>query len=293
MPFRWHKAPLALAAVVFAAGLLAHGPSHAQSSSTYTPQVGQEGKDVIWVPTPQALVERMLTIAGVTAKDYVVDLGSGDGRTVITAAKKFGARAHGIEYNPDMVELSKRNAEKEGVSARATFARADIFTTDFSDATVITMYLLPQLNLKLRPKISSMRPGTRVVSHAFSMDDWQPDQIERVEGRTAYLWIVPARVEGTWRWEAEGGGPRSYELTLRQHFQMVEGLIRTDSKMGQVRNLKLQGDHITFSVMDFAGVETVNRRDFVGRVNGDKIEGTMKLPNSDAEVKWTATRTVK
>jgi hypothetical protein len=291
MPFLRACSSLILAVVVVAAASLPNAAS-AQSAPAreYTPQVGQEGKDVIWVPTPQALVDRMLQIAGVTAKDYVVDLGSGDGRTVITAAKKLGARALGIEYNPDMVELSKRNAAKEGVTGRASFMKADIFETDFSDATVITMYLLPQLNLKLRPKISGMKPGTRVVSHAFSMDDWQPDQIETVEGRTAYLWIVPAKVEGTWRWDFPSGGPRSYELLLRQHFQMVEGLVRADNKTGQVRNLKLRGDRITFSVMEFAGVETVIQRDFVGRVSGNTIEGTMKLPNGTGEMKWTATR---
>jgi hypothetical protein len=291
MPFLRACSSLILAVVVVAAASLPTAAS-AQSAPAreYTPQVGQEGKDVIWVPTPQALVDRMLQIAGVTAKDYVVDLGSGDGRTVITAAKKLGARALGIEYNPDMVELSKRNAAKEGVTGRASFMKADIFETDFSDATVITMYLLPQLNLKLRPKISSMKPGTRVVSHAFSMDDWQPDQIETVEGRTAYLWIVPAKVEGTWRWDFPSGGPRSYELLLRQHFQMVEGLVRADNKTGQVRNLKLRGDRITFSVMEFAGVETVIQRDFAGRVSGNTIEGTMKLPNGTGEMKWTATR---
>jgi hypothetical protein len=291
MPFLRACSSLILAVVVVAAASLPNAAS-AQSAPAreYTPQVGQEGKDVIWVPTPQALVDRMLQIAGVTAKDYVVDLGSGDGRTVITAAKKLGARALGIEYNPDMVELSKRNAAKEGVTGRASFMKADIFETDFSDATVITMYLLPQLNLKLRPKISGMKPGTRVVSHAFSMDDWQPDQIETVEGRTAYLWIVPAKVEGTWRWDFPSGGPRSYELLLRQHFQMVEGLVRADNKTGQVRNLKLRGDRITFSVMEFAGVETVIQRDFAGRVSGNTIEGTMKLPNGTGEMKWTATR---
>lgn len=291
MPFLRACSSLVFVVVVVAAASL---PNAAFAQSTpareYTPQVGQEGKDVIWVPTPQALVDRMLQIAGVTAKDYVVDLGSGDGRTVITAAKKLGARALGIEYNPDMVELSKRNAAKEGVTGRASFMKADIFETDFSDATVITMYLLPQLNLKLRPKISGMKPGTRVVSHAFSMDDWQPDQIETVEGRTAYLWIVPAKVEGTWRWDFPSGGPRSYELLLRQHFQMVEGLVRADNKTGQVRNLKLRGDRITFSVMEFAGVETVIQRDFAGRVSGNTIEGTMKLPNGTGEMKWTATR---
>lgn len=286
--FLWRKAPILLAVSVFAAaGLLAHDASHAQSSKAgqdYTPQVGQEGKDVIWVPTPQALVERMLEMAKVTPNDYVIDLGSGDGRTVITAARKFGARSLGIEYNPDMVELSKRNAEKEGVAGRAEFMKADIFATDFSKATVITMYLLPQLNLKLRPILLNMKPGTRVVSHAFSMDDWQPDQTESVEGRTAYLWIVPAKVEGTWQW----GGPRNHEITLRQHFQRVEGLAKIDNRTAQVRNGKLQGDRLTFTLIEPAGARSVER-EFTGRVNGSVIEGVVKL-SGGGEEKWTARR---
>ena len=184
-----------------------------------------------------------------------------------------------------MVELSKRNAEKEGVSARATFLKADIFETDFSQATVLTLYLLPNLNLKLRPTILNMKPGTRVVSHAFSMDDWQPDQVESEEGRTAYLWIVPAKVEGTWRW----GSERGYELVLRQHFQKIEGLVKADNKVAQYRNAKLQGDEISFSVIEFVGNGTT-QRDFTGRVNGDVIEGVAKLPNGAGEEKWTARR---
>src|ERR1051326_1076469 len=141
----------------------------------FQPQVGQEGKDVIWVPTPQSLVNKMLDMAKVTPKDYVMDLGSGDGRTVITAAKR-GARATGVEYNPDMVELSKRNAAKEGVTDKAQFMKADLFETDLSPATVITMFLLPDINLKLRPKILGMKPGTRVVSNSFTMGEWSADE---------------------------------------------------------------------------------------------------------------------
>src|SRR5918996_1177353 len=141
----------------------------------YEPQVGQEGKDVIWVPTPQALVDKMLDMAKVTPKDYVIDLGSGDGRTVITAAKR-GAKALGIEYNPDMVELSKRNAAKEGGTSRASFTKADLFESDFSQATVITMFLLPDINLKLRPKILNLKPGTRIVSNSFTMGEWKADE---------------------------------------------------------------------------------------------------------------------
>jgi hypothetical protein len=286
MQFKWRFAPIAVAVLIFTAVNAVTGEAaHAQSAASkeFTPVVGQEGKDVIWVPTPQSLVERMLQMAKTTSSDYVVDLGSGDGRTVITAAKKYGVRALGIEYNPDMVALSKRNAEKEGVSARATFMKADIFATDFSQATVLTLYLLPSLNLKLRPTILNMKPGTRVVSHAFTMDDWQPDQTDSMEGRTAYLWIVPAKVEGTWRW----GGARGHELVLHQRFQKIEGLVKTDNKAAQFRNAKLQGNEISFSVVE---VDGNSQRDFAGRVNGDVIEGVAKLPNGGGEEKWTATR---
>lgn len=284
----WRNAPHTAALALLAAALaFAPGASIAQSSGKqdYTPSVGQEGKDVIWVPTPQALVERMLQMAKTTPSDYVVDLGSGDGRTVIAAVKKYGVRALGIEYNPDMVELSKRNAEKEGVADRAQFMRGDIFQTDFSKATVLTLYLLPSLNLKLRPTILNMKPGTRVVSHAFSMDDWQADQVESVEGRTAYLWIVPAKVDGTWRW----GGSRGYELVLRQHFQHLEGLVKANGKVAQFRNARLRGDQISFSVVEFTGTGTT-RLEFSGRVKGDTIEGVSKLAEGTAQDKWVATR---
>ena len=159
-----------LLALIFAS------PTRAQPAKPdYEPRVGQAGKDVVWVPTPQALVDKMLDMAKVTPSDYVIDLGSGDGRTVITAAKR-GVRAHGIEYNPDMVELSKRNAAQEGVGDKATFAKADLYESDFSQASVITMFLLPSINLKLRPKILDLKPGTRIVSNSFTMGDWNPDE---------------------------------------------------------------------------------------------------------------------
>jgi hypothetical protein len=282
MRFKWRHAPIVVAVFVLAASAF---DSAQTTTQEFKPIVGQEGKDVIWVPTPQALVDRMLQMAKTTSNDYVVDLGSGDGRTVITAAKKYGIRALGIEYNADMVELSKRNAEKEGVADRAQFVNGDIFQTDFSKATVLTLYLLPNLNLKLRPTILNMKPGTRVVSHAFSMDDWQPDQIENAEGRTAYLWIVPAKVEGTWRW----GGSHNYELILQQHFQQVEGLVKADNKVAQFRNAKLQGDRISFSVTEYSGMGNV-QRDFTGRVNGDTMQGIVKRSDAGGEEKWTAKR---
>ena len=259
---------------------------HAQTETReFKPVVGQEGKDVIWVPTPQSLVERMLEMAKTTPQDYIVDLGSGDGRTVITAAKKYGVNALGVEFNPDMVELSRRNAEQEGVADRAKFIQGDIFQTDFSSATVLTLYLLPALNVKLRPTILRMKPGTRVVSHAFSMDDWQPDQIETVEGRTAYLWIVPAQVEGTWRW----GGSHKYELLLQQHYQQVEGLVKVDNRTAQFRNPRLQGERISFSIIEYSGMGNI-QHDFTGRVNGDVMEGTVRRSDAGGEEKWTARR---
>src|SRR6266568_5941080 len=183
----------------------------------FEPRVGQEGKDVVWVPSPQTVVNKMLDMAKVTPKDYVIDLGSGDGRTVITAAKR-GARALGIEYNPDMVELSKRNAAKAGVTDKANFVKADLFESDFSQATVITMFLLPDINLRLRPKILDLKPGIRIVSNSFTMGDWKADDTVTVTDDcasycTAYLWIVPAKVEG--KWQLPQG-----ELTLNQTYQM-------------------------------------------------------------------------
>jgi len=269
-----------LAATVF-------GCAPLTTAQDFTPSVGQEGKDVIWVPTPQSLVERMLDMAKVTSKDTVYDLGSGDGRTVIAAAKR-GAQAVGVEFNPDMVALSERSALKEGVAGKAKFIRGDIFETDFSHATVVTLYLLPSLNIKLRPTLLRMKPGTRVVSHAFSMDDWQPEQTDSVEGRTAYFWIMPAPVEGTWRWNVSGSGPKEYELSLRQQFQKVEGLVRLDGKMGQLRDVKLTGDQLSFSVHETAGTSTTIRREFTGRVSGNTVQGVVKLPSGEA--KWSATR---
>ena len=255
--------------ITFAAAAVCAQPA----KKGFEPQVGQEGKDVIWVPTPQGLVDKMLDMAKVTSADYVIDLGSGDGRTVITAAKR-GARAMGVEYNPDMVDLSNRNAEKAGVADKAKFIKADIFETDFSQATVITMYLLPNLNLKLRPKLLTMKPGTRIVSHAFTMEDWQPDQTETFDGRNAYMWIVPAKVEGTWQL-AQGGG----ELTLAQNFQIVIGTLKTGGNTVMIANGRMRGDQFSFSA---------NGSDYVGRLTGNNLEGTVKGSSSGA---WSATRT--
>ncbi|MCL2669519.1 MAG: class I SAM-dependent methyltransferase, partial [Syntrophaceae bacterium] len=209
------------------------------AGQSYTPQSGQAGKDVIWVPTPQELVDTMLDMANVTSSDYVIDLGSGDGRTVITAAKR-GATALGIEYNPDMVEFARRAADKEGVSAKAKFEQADIFESDFSKANVITLFLLPGLNLKLRPTLLDMKPGTRVVSNVFDMGDWKPDQTTSLRGAgTAHLWIVPAKVGGTWK--IDDG-----HINFTQNFQNITGTL-TVGKKDMALSGKLNGDRISFT----------------------------------------------
>jgi precorrin-6B methylase 2 len=268
----WKQFSLAFALVT---AMLFTAAVHAQKE--YTPSVGQEGKDVIWVPTPPELIQKMLDMAKLTPADVHFDLGSGDGRTVIAAAKR-GTKAVGVEYNPDMVELSKRAAQKEGVTARAEFIRGDIFETDFSKATVLTLYLLPSLNLKLRPTILNMKPGTRVVSHAFTMGEWNADQTETVEGRTAYLWIVPAKVDGTWQVTSSSG--RNYELSLKQTFQKFEGTGRSsDGKTASIGSANLRGDRLTFSI---------DGREYSGQVNGERMEGTAKSAGGD--VKWTATK---
>jgi hypothetical protein len=241
----------------------------ATAAKPFEPTVGQPGKDVVWVPTPQALVEKMLDLAKVTPQDFLMDLGSGDGRTVITAAKR-GLKAQGIEYNPDMVNLSKKNASAAGVGDRATFTKADLFETDFSKAQVVTMFLLPSINLRLRPTILNMKPGTRIVSNTFTMEDWEPDQSETISGDctswcTAHLWIVPAKVEGTWQL---GQSP----LMLTQKFQKLTGKLGTTDVTGRLR-----GDEITL---------TAGTAKYTGRVEGNSLRGS----GGPGSTTWIATR---
>ena len=240
----------------------------------FEPTVGQAGKDVVWVPTPQTLVDKMLDLAKVTPQDFLMDLGSGDGRTVITAAKR-GLRAQGVEYNPDMVDLSKRNATAAGVADKATFMKADLFETDFSKAQVITMFLLPSINLRLRPTILNMKPGTRIVSNSFTMDDWTADATTTVEGDcttwcTAYLWIVPAKVQGTWQL---GGS----QLVLKQQFQMLTGSLGSAT----ISAGRLRGDEISFSV---------GNAKYTGRVDGNAIKGSITGGSGGS---FTATRAAR
>ncbi len=278
---RWRRFLVALAFLPACVLAQAQG-----AKEEFTPEVGQIGKDVIWVPTPEFLVERMLQMAQVGPGDLVVDLGSGDGRTVIAAVKKFQASSMGVEFNPDMVALSRRNAAKEGALDRAKFVEGDIFAVDFTKATVVTVYLLPDLNMRLRPQILDMRPGTRLVSHQFTMGDWQPDETSNFDGRSAYFWVVPAKVEGNWKLSyAVNGGRTERILNLTQKFQMIEGGIVSGSTRLGLRDLSLHGDRLDFTWIDDRGV----LREFSGRVRGDIMEGEMKAGGKSGQ-RWRAQR---
>lgn len=269
--YRLRQLSIVVLLALVAAGV--HAQAQPATEPSFEPEVGQEGKDVVWVPTPQTVVDKMLDVAKVTPNDYVIDLGSGDGRTVISAAKR-GAKAHGIEYNRDMVELSKRNAAREGVSDKATFAEADLFESDFSQATVITMFLLPEINLRLRPKILDLKPGTRIVSNTFTMAEWTADETVTVNGDcqsycTPLLWIVPAKVAGTWQL------PQG-RLILEQTFQMISGTISSGNVSTPITDGRLRGDEISFTA---GGVQ------YTGRVNGNVIEGNVK---GGPDFRWRA-----
>ncbi len=264
---------LAIGSAALAAALWTATPAWAQKGKveTYAPQSGQAGKDVIWVPTPYALVTRMLQLGGVTKNDYVIDLGAGDGKIVIAAAKEFGARGHGIENNPDMVAHAQRRAQAAGVADRARFEKADIFESDFSQADVITMYLLPTLNLKLRPTLLALKPGTRLVTHAFTMGGWQPDETSRAAGASAYLWLVPANLGGRWRLRYPCGGQAvNVPMTVaRQVFQFPQGRVQLGSAETSLRDARVSGDRLRFAFTDTGG----RLRRFEGRIAGDRIDG--------------------
>jgi len=231
-------------------------------TADYEPSVGQEGKDVVWVPSPGAMVKAMLDLAEVTDKDYLIDLGSGDGRTVIAAAQR-GARAHGIEYDADLVEVSRRRAQAAGVAGRATFEKQDLFKTDLSRATVITLFLLPSINLELRPRLLELKPGTRIVSNTFDMGDWHPDASVTLTDEedecdswcTAMLWIVPAKAAG--RHSLPQG-----ELVLEQQFQMLTGVLRAGGAEQKVEGW-VTGEEVEL----YAG-----GREYRGRVRGGKLD---------------------
>lgn len=270
---------------VFAAAMLATAGTAAQQSD-FKPYVGQQGKDVVWVPTPDEVVDRMLTMAQTKPEDFVIDLGAGDGKIAIAAAKKFGARSMGVEYNPDMVAFAQKNAQAAGVAGKAQIVHGDIFATDFTQATVLTMYLLPSLNMKLRPQILAMRPGTRVVTHAFNMEDWEPDESSDVDGRRVYFWVVPANVAGRWAMELSGGGTsEKLSINFDQKFQRIEGVAYLGSLLAGLRETRLSGFRISFAYVDGRGV----RRDFAGRVTGATMEGSYRTDGGQ-EGRWTAAK---
>jgi precorrin-6B methylase 2 len=268
-----------LAAVITLTGVVASAAAQTSqappSAEPYKPTVGQSGKDVVWVPTPPELVEKMLDMAKVTPQDYVMDLGSGDGRNIIAAAKR-GATAVGVEFNHDMVELSRKQAAAAGVADKATFVEGDMYEADISKATVLALFLLPHNLNKLTPKFLALRPGSRIVGNTFAPEGWAADATETVTGEcvswcTSLLWIVPARVEGTWKLP-DG------ELSLKQDFQMVSGTL-TKAGASMAVSGRLQGDLITL---------TAGSSEYSGRVTGDSIQGSAK--SGDATTNWAASR---
>jgi len=251
----------------------AQTPPTQAPTEPYQPRVGQPGKDVVWVPSPEEMVERALDLAAVTPSDYVIDLGSGDGRNVISAAKR-GAQALGVEYNADLVQLSKQYAVKAGVSDKASFVQGDMFEADISKATVMALFLLPDNLKRLRPKLFDLRPGTRIVANTFGIEGWKPDEQKTYEDGctswcTVMLWIVPAKIEGSWKLPAG-------DLKLTQDFQNFSGTLGSAS----VENGHLKGEEITFTV---AGAQ------YTGRVNGNSMTGSVKKPDG-TEAKWSASR---
>jgi len=239
------------------------------SSSEYQPVQGQEGKDVIWVPTPEGLIEKMLSAAKVSSQDRVFDLGAGDGIIAITAARKFGAQAVGIEYNPKMAEFARGKVAEAGMSSKVKIITGDIFEEDFSSATVVTLYLMPHLNMKLRPILLNMKPGTRVVSNTFSMGDWQPDETLSHDHWKAFYWVVPAQIEGAWVMTGLEGGP--IRMNLNQSFQNLGGTLTRGGQTFSILGAKLNGSELKFQFI------TPDRKvhTFSGRLDGRRLTGTV------------------
>jgi len=257
---------------------------------------------VPYVPTPQDVVERMLQIAKVGPGDYLIDLGSGDGRIVVTAARKHGTRGFGVDLNPDRIKESNENARKAGVTDKVAFYQRNLFETDLSEATVVTLYLLPRVNLELRPKLLQLKPGTRIVSHDFSMDDWRADTHVTMESASRYggaggnsdiyFWVVPARVAGTWRWDLTvGGKPQTYEVTLDQRFQALSGAARVGGRAVKLQDARLNGEEIRFAFTAELNGAPV-KHEFSGKVDGENILGQVALsgPRTQGQQEWSARR---
>jgi len=257
---------------------------------------------VPYVPTPQAVVERMLAMAKVEAGDYLIDLGSGDGRIVVTAARKYGTRGFGVDLNPVRIDEANENARRNRVADKVAFYQRNLFDTDLSQATVITMYLLPRVNLQLRPKLLELKPGTRLVSHDFDMGDWKADEHVRMNANDKfsgaggesdiYLWIVPAKVAGSWRSQLTAGGkPQAYEFLLEQKYQSVGGTVRVNGKPSLIQGARLSGAELSFSFTAEVNGAPV-KHEFSGRVDGGRIAGDAALSGGRlvARVEWIAER---
>jgi hypothetical protein len=295
MPFpsRWHEVPAAARFAIRLAALAALATSPVRALEPRVP----------YVPTPQDVVERMLEIAKVGPHDYLIDLGSGDGRIVVTAARKFGTRGFGVDLDPDRIRESTENARRAGVSEKVAFYRRDLFATKLGDATVITMYLLPQVNIELRPRLLELKPGTRLVSHDFDMGDWKPDRHVKMEAQDKYggagglseifFWIVPARVAGVWRWELPVvGKPQAYEVKLEQKYQVITGTAAIGGRTARLQNARLRGDAIRFAfTMDVNGAPV--KHEFSGKVAGETVTGSARRSGARLQGRhdWNAQRT--
>jgi SAM-dependent methyltransferase len=260
-----------VAFALLCSGMAVLTPRESVAQKTFEPTAGQPGKDVVWVPTPGELVEKMLDLAKVTPQDLVMDLGSGDGRNVIAAARR-GARALGVEYDPDLVELSRRLAKEAGVADRATFVQGDMYEADVSQASVLALFLLPENLDKMQDKFLAMKPGTRIVLNTFPITDWDPDVTETIGPPckvwcTAMLVIVPARVGGLWRFDDR-------EMNLRQDYQVVRGTLGTEKVVGRLHGGEL--------------VLTARETEYRGQVIGNRIEGT--ITTAGKQTAWTARR---
>ena len=288
----------------------------------------QDGRgDVVYVPTPQVVVEEMLRMAKVGANDYVIDLGSGDGRIVITAAKKHGARGFGVDLDTYLLKIANDAAKKEGVADRARFIEQNLFETDLSPATVITSYLLPSMNEQLRPKLLALKPGTRVVAHDYAMGDWDPDDSDTliVPEKTVgdpgksyiFFWIVPARVAGHWESQIMAGGkPLSWQFSFEQNFQLVHGIARVGEREVKLPQFRMAGEQLAFKLeVPAAGKPRSNSTEqsnddsttsklergkpvvyqFRGWVKGDAIEGTVTVGDGSGQrvMPWRAKQTAR
>ena len=250
-------------------------------SAEYKPQVGQEGKDVIWVPTPEGLIDKMLAAAKVNDKDTLFDLGAGDGIIAITAARKYGAKSVGIEYNPEMAQFARRKVAEAGLTDKVKIVTGDIFQEDFSSAPVVTLYLMPHLNLKLRPILLKMKPGTRVVSNTFTMGEWEPDETVFDQHWKGYFWVVPAQIEGAWVMTGMEGGP--LRLNISQSFQNIGGTLTRGGQTLTLLGAKLRGDEVKFQFV------TPDRKvhAFSGRLEGRRLTGTVVAEYSSTSVEMT------